>query len=293
MADAGTRLQVQPAKRSLGTVARVAVVTDSSTCLPHELLDKLNITVVPVSVHLPGSDTVDGSDQLSRRISEAVERDQYVRSSQPFITDYLAAIEDSGCAEVAVVTPAMEFAGMYRNASLAAELTSRRAVVLDSRTAAAGQALVVLAGAETAATGAGLDAVVGRLEEAARTVDLVAALQTLEPIRRSRRVPAPALGGESPEAERSLFRMRDGTVQPLGDLPGEQEALARIAEEYRSGGGEAAVHSTVFHADCPDVAERLCRLLGDVDFVSGFSAAMQLHTGAGVVGAAWLPKEAR
>ncbi len=271
---------------------RVAVVTDSSTCLPQALLDKLSIGVVPVSVHLPGADTVDGSDQLSRRISEAVERDQYVRSSQPFITDYLAAIEDSGCEEVAVVTPAMEFAGMFRNASLAAELTPRRAVVLDSRTAAAGQALVVVAGAQAAASGAGLEAVVERIEWASRRVDLVASLQTLEPIRRSHRVPAPALGDPALDRSRTLFRMRNGTVEALGDLAGDGEALARIAEEFRAGGGPGAEHSTVFHADCPEAAERLCSLLGEVDFVSGFSAAMQLHTGPGVVGAAWLPRTA-
>lgn len=266
------------------------MVTDSSTCLPQALLDKLSVGVVPVSVHLPGADSVDGSDQLSRRISEAVERDQYVRSSQPFITDYLAAIEEAGCEEVAVVTPAMEFAGMYRNASLAAELTPRRAVVVDSRTAAAGQALVVLAGAELAATGAPLEAVVGRIEEASRRVDLVATLQTLAPIRRSRRVPAPALAGaQEADDVRSLFRMRNGTVEPLGEAAGEQEAIERIAEEFRRAGASRAEHSTVFHADCPEAADRLCRVLGEVDFVSGFSAAMQLHTGPGVVGAAWLP----
>lgn len=273
-------------------MSRVAVVTDSSTCLPAELIEKLGVGVVPITVHLPDADGVDGSDQLSRRISEAVERDQYVRSSHPFITDYLAAIEESGCDEVAVVTPAMEFAGMFRNASLAAELTSRRAVVIDSRTAAAGQALVVLAGAAAAASGAGLEAVVAVVEDASRRVDLVAMLQTLDPIRRSRRVPGPALRGTTPDGVRSLFRMRDGTVEPLGDVAGDLEALERIARAFRDGGGAGAEHSTVFHADCPEVAERLCELIGEVDFVSGFSAAMQLHTGAGVVGAAWLPGRA-
>lgn len=268
----------------------VAVVTDSSTCLPPELIDKLGIGVVPITVHLPDADGVDGSDQLSRRISEAVERDQYVRSSHPFITDYLAAIEESACDEVAVVTPAMEFAGMFRNASLAVELAARRAVVVDSRTAAAGQALVVLAGATAAASGASLEAVVGVVEDASRRVDLVAMLQTLEPIRRSRRVPAPALRGATPGGMRSLFRMRQGTVEPLGDVGGDGEALEQIAHAFRQGGGPGAEHSTVFHADSPESADELCRLLGEVDFVSGFSAAMQLHTGAGVVGAAWLPR---
>ena len=252
---------------------RVAVVTDSSTCLPPELLDKLGVTVVPITVHLPEADRIDGSDQLSRRISEAVERDQYVRSSHPFITDYLTAIEESGNEEVIVITPAVEFAGMFRNASLAAELTPRRAVVVDSRTAAAGQALVVLAGGETAASGASLEAVVQAVEEASRArVDLVAMLQTLEPIRRSRRVPAPALRGADLEGTCSVFRMHDGTVEPLGDVVGEAEAFRRIAAFFRDGGGVDAEHSTVFHADSPEGAERLCELLGRVDFVSGFSA---------------------
>lgn len=264
-------------------------MTDSSTCLPPEILDKLAIVTVPVTVHLPGTSAMDGSDQLSKRISEAVERDQLVRSTHPYITDYLAAIEGALAEEVVIVTPAMEFAAMFRNASLAAELTSRHATVVDSRTAAAGEALVVMAGAEAAASGAGLEEVTGAIEDASRRVDLVASLATLDPIRRSRRVPAPLLRGAPLEGVRSLFRMRDGTVELLGEVAGEVEAFAAIAEAWSSGGGDGAERSTVFHADSPAAAERLCALLGEVDFVSGFSAAMQLHTGPGVIGAAWLP----
>lgn len=270
-------------------VTRVAVVTDSSTCLPPALSDKLGVVTVPVTVHLPGADGVDGSDQLSKRISEAVERDQYVRSSHPFITDYLAAIEESGCEEVAIVTPAMEFAGMFRNASLAAELSARRAVVVDSRTAAAGEALVVMRGAEVAQSGASLSEVVAAIEEASRRVDLVAALQTLEPIRRSRRVPAPVLAQGGPGGTRSVFRMRGGAVELLGEVSEEKDAFDCIADAFEAGGGKSSSHSTVFHAEDRAAAERLCERLGEVDFVSGFSAAMQLHTGPGVVGAAWLP----
>jgi DegV family protein with EDD domain len=281
-------VELTTADSTLDSVAGVAVVSDSSTCLPKALVEELGITMVPVTVHLPGSEGIDGSDQLSRRISEAVERDQYVRSSHPFITDYLAAIEESGCDEVVIVTPAMEFAGMFRNASLAAELTSARVVVIDSRTAAAGEALVLMAGAEAAAGGAGIDAVVGAIESASRRVDLVATLATLDPIRRSRRVPAPVLAGTKLEGMRSLFRMRDGTVELLDEVAGEAEAFALIDAAFRGGGGADAKYSTVFHADSPASADRLCDMLGGVDFVSGFSAAMQVHTGPGVIGAAWL-----
>jgi DegV family protein with EDD domain len=268
-------------------------VTDSSTCLPSPVLGKLGVVTVPVTVHLPDADGVDGSDQLSHRISQAMARDQYVRSTQPYITDYLAAIEDAGHEEVVIVTPAMEFAAMFRNASLAAELTSRHAVVVDSRTAAAGEALVVIAGGEAAAAGASLEEVVAVIESASRRVDLVATLATLDPIRRSRRVPAPLLRGSPLEGALSLFRMRDGTVELLGEVNGEQEAFARIRAAYEEGCRAGTERSTVFHADSPQAAERLCQLLGEVDFVSGFSAAMQVHTGPGVIGASWLPRSER
>ncbi len=287
--NVGPTVALTTSDSSLERVARVAVVTDSSTCLPAVLIEKFGIITVPVTVHLPGADGVDGSDQLSRRISEAVERDQYVRSSHPFITDYLAAIEESGCEQVVVVTPAMEFAGMFRNASLAAELTSRQAVVVDSRTAAAGEALVVLTGSQAAQAGASLAEVVAAIEGASRMVDLVATLETLDPIRRSHRVPAPVLSGSPLAGVRSLFRMCDGTVELLDEVAGEAAAFERIRTAYLAGGGAGSAWSTVFHADSPDAAERLCGILGDVDFVSGFSAAMQVHTGPGVIGAAWIP----
>lgn len=267
-------------------------MTDSSTCLPPDQAEALGIVTVPVTVHLPDADSVDGSGELSRRISEAVARDQYVRSSQPFITDYLAAIEDSACDQVVIVTPAMEFAAMFRNASLAAELAARPAVVVDSRTAAAGEALVVLAGAEVAAEGQGVEAVVASIEDASRRVDLVATLETLEPIRRSRRVPAGVLG-EPLGGSRSVFRMRDGAVQLLADVAGEEEGFSCIRDAFEAGGGPASERATVFHADNPSAADRLGSLLKRVDFVSGFSAAMQVHTGPGVIGAAWLPGAAR
>jgi DegV family protein with EDD domain len=272
-------------------MVRVGVVTDSSTCLPAPLVEELGIRLVPVTVHLPGSDRVDGSehehDHLASRISEAVERDQYVRSTHPFITDYLAAVEEADADEVVVVTPAMEFAGMYRNASLATELAARPAVTIDSRTAAAGQALVVLCGAEAAAGGADLREVVRVVEAASRRVDLVASLETLVPISRSRRVPAPALREAELEGMRSVFRMRRGTVEPLGATSTSDEALRTIAKEWAAT-ADVAARTTVFHADCRDLADLLGDLLGRVDFVSGFSAAMQIHTGQGVVGAAWM-----
>jgi fatty acid-binding protein DegV len=201
-------------------------------------------------------------------------------------------VEENGCDTAVVVTPAIEFAAMYRNACLAAELATRPTVAIDARTAAAGQALVVLAGAAVAARGGDLAEVVAAVEDATRRVELVASLANLDPLRRSGPVPDSVLGAGGLDGARSVFRMCDGTIEPLGEAADAESTLETIRAAFVASTPGGVERSTVFHAGAPELAHRLEELLGGVDFVSGFSAAMQIHTGAGVVGAAWLPARA-
>ena len=270
---------------------RVGVITDSSACVPVELVSKLGICVLPISVFLSenggsGSEIDDSSD-----LPEALATEELAGANHPFVTEYLEAIETPGFDSAVLVTPAIEFSTMYRNAALAAEFAARPAVSIDARTAAAGQALVVLAGAEAAASGADIDEVVGVIEDATRRVELVASLASLEEIRRSGPVSDEVLGAGSPST-RSVFRMRGGSVEPLGVATTADEALEMMHDAYVTSAPHGVERSTVFHANAPELAERLKNMLGEVDFVSGFSIAMQIHTGNGVVGAAWIPRPA-
>ncbi|MCU1494529.1 MAG: DegV protein [Acidimicrobiaceae bacterium] len=274
-------------------MGNVAVVTDSSTCLPAALAEQFGINVLPISLHLPEEHVPPESEDDSEwSLSEAAEQEELSGANRPFVTEYLAAVEDAGYDAAVVVTPAIEFAAMYRNASLAAELATRPAVAIDARTAAAGQALVVLAGAEVAASGGDLAAVVAAIEDATRRVELVASLATLDSLRRSGPVPESVLGATALAGSRSVFRMRDGIVEPLGETEGAEQTLETIRSAFEASTKSGVERSTVFHAGAPELAERLESLLGGVDFVCGFSVAMQIHTGRGVVGAAWLPKVA-
>lgn len=279
---------------SLEYVARVTMVTDSSACLPAELVAVLDIKVLAISVHLPdgrspGTLAAGAKAPIDYDMTETIAELELNAANHPFVTEYLEAIEGSGSQSAIVVTPAVEFAAMYRNASLAASLAACPAIAFDARTAAAGQALVVLAGAEAAQGGADLETVAKVVEDASRRVELVASLATLEPIRRSGPVPSEVLGDNEADL-RSVFRMREGEIEPLGSAQTTDEALKVIASAFNKASAGGIERVVVFHADAPQLAKRLTDLLGGVDFVSGFSPAMQVHTGPGVVGAAWIPK---
>jgi DegV family protein with EDD domain len=272
-------------------VGRVGVITDSSACIPPDLAAKLGICVLPISVYLSDAGTGD-VESLSdvADLPEQLANEELAGANHPFVTEYLDAIETPGFDAAVLVTPAIEFATMYRNAGLAATLSQRPARSVDARTAAAGQALVVLAGAEAAAAGAELDEVVAVIEDAARRVELVASLASLEPIRRSGPLPDGVLDAPGLEGSRSVFRMRDGIVEPIGTAPTSAAALALLQEAFKESARDGAERATVFHSQAPKLADELVELLGDIDFVTGFSVAMQIHTGGGVVGAAWIPR---
>ncbi len=265
-------------------------MTDASTCLPSSVAVALGVTVLPISES--DDDALEASDDESNlRLPESVEHAELTAANHPFVTAYLEAIETDAVDAAVLVTPAVEFAAMFRNAALAAELADRPAIAIDSRTAAAGQALVVLAGAEVAAAGGDLAAVQRAIDRASRRVELVASLATLEPIRRSGPVPEEVLPASATDGRRSVFRMRAGTVELLGGARSSHEALLAIRDAYLESAKHGVDRIAVFHAGVPELAARLVEFIGSVDFVTGFSVAMQVHTGRGVLGAAWIAKD--
>lgn len=267
----------------------VALITDSSACLPRHLAARLDVRVVPIQVHVGGDEFRDGVDLKPEALYRAMQGGLPVKSSAPSPLDYLDAVEEAGDRPVVIVAPAAEFTRMLGNARLAAELSGRPTVVVDSRAAAAAHGLVVLAAAEARDAGGALDDVVAAAEEAASRAELVACLATLDFLRQSGRLPALALGLANHLGVRPVFRMRQGAAERLALPRSADAAMARIAKEFRAGGGPAGGRWAVFHAAEPARAGDLEGMLGGGAIFTGeFSAAMGIHTGPGVVGVAWL-----
>jgi DegV family protein with EDD domain len=269
---------------------RAAVLTDSSAGLPPTAAQRFGIRVVPIHLTIGADEYRDGLDLDPGALYAALERGVPLKSAAPSPLDYLDAIDDTSAEQVVVITPATEFTWMHRNAALAAELATRGVTVVDSRSATAGHGLVVLAAAEAAEAGGSVDDVVSAGEDAASRVDLVGALETLDYLRASGRMPALAVGLATQLGVRPVFRFEEGVAERVGLPRSEEAALARMVKEWRARGGEDAEVSVVFHAARPEAAEDLARRLGGVSFTTEFSAAMAIHTGPGVVGVAWLKR---
>jgi DegV family protein with EDD domain len=260
----------------------VVVVTDSTACVrrPTGRRASIGLRVVPVSVLF--TDREAGDDRVRpATVYRRLARGEAVKSQAPPPAAYLEAIEADEHDGALVLTPAHEFTVMAHHARLAADLASRRTIVVDTRTAAGGQGLVVRAALAAARDGADLGEVSAVARDAAARVELVAAILDSSQLEHSGHVhPAGATAGR--RARAMIARFRDGQVVPLATAGDPVRALATA---WRRGRAESTL---VFHSAQPARADRLRHLVAATEPTLACSAAMGAHVGPGLIGVAWL-----
>lgn len=268
---------------------RVVVVTDSAASLPPGAEPELGVTVVPMTVVVGGEEHHDGvlpAGEILRRLGR-----QPVSTSAPSPGDFLRRIEAAAGRSVLIATVARQMSASYEAATTACGYVETPTAVVDTGTAAGGQGLVVAAAARAAAAGRPLDEVAAEARRVARRVRLVAALDSLDQLARSGRVPGVAALASRSLGLRPLFELAGGKATARRPAAGRRAALERIVAAC-SPGSPGLLRCAVLHADAAGVAGELEAMVLDAaptatTFVAPFSSVMVAHTGAGVVGLAW------
>jgi DegV family protein with EDD domain len=269
---------------------QVTVLTDSAASIPSELVDDLGIVVVPMSLIIGGTPYPDGElglDEVMARVEEGL------TTSGANPGDLLQAIEGVE-GDVLVLTISGEMSSStYQAATTAASMSDGRARVVDTGTAAGGQGLVVLAAAEAAVAGADIEAVTAVAERVKGAVRLVAAVENLDRLIKSGRVPGIAALANRWLGLQPLFEFRNGKAHPLRPAFSRDAALERMLSIWRNSAvAGARLHVAALHAEAQEEANGLLKQVitevpAATSFVAPFSSVMVAHTGLGLVGLSW------
>ena len=186
----------------------VGIVTDSTAALPEEVRAAWDIAVVPLMITVDGRTVADGEIDTAEILAAKTHS-----SSGPSPGTFVQAIagQDQGDG-VVVVTVTSTLSITNQSAVLASKSAAGPVAVVDSRTAAGGQALVAVAAARAARAGATLDEVVARAEDVAKRITLVGALANLDQLIRSGRVPG--LAGRAGNLHRAAPYVRHTRCEP-------------------------------------------------------------------------------
>ncbi|NLF02745.1 MAG: DegV family protein [Anaerolineales bacterium] len=243
-------------------MAQVRIVTDSTSDIPNEVAERLQITVMPVYVQMGGASYRDGLD-LSREhfYTELPSAKVLPTTSVPppveFVTAYQQLQKDTD--QLIVITVAKQLSSMYSVANVAAqEVPGLNVRVIDSGQLSMGLGWMVVAAAEAAAAGASSEEVISLVNDMRSRVHVFAALNTMEYVRRSGRVGwARAKAAEILQIK-PILSLMGGCVRQLGQVRTMHQAIGRLCKLASSLGSLERL--AVLHTYAPQLDELRHRL---------------------------------
>jgi DegV family protein with EDD domain len=282
-----------------------AVVTDSTSYLPDEIVAELGVERVSLYV------TLDGEQSRESEISGAAYDDFYERlarsdagatTSQPSVGDFRAVYERllaEGRDVVSIhlsagISGTCDSARQARQELIDERLGGERVHVWDSRSACGGQGLMVMVASKAAAGGASGSEAVEAVERARAQLKMWFAIDTLEYLRKGGRIgSAQAWLGSALQIKPILTLEEE--ITPVERVRTRRRAFERMVEFARERQRDGADAWVVQHIHDPDTARRLvdeCRQIfgGDPVFVSEIGPVIGAHIGPGLLGVGGLPK---
>jgi DegV family protein with EDD domain len=280
---------------------KVAIVTDTTACVPQEQVARYDIEVVPVQLIIGDRIYEDGIDISPAEFYSFLREAKNMPTTSPSSPDsYLKAYRRASqkASGILCLTEPARFSAMSDSARIAMEMAGETLPnvtikVLECTTAAAGQGLVTLAAAKAAALGKDLDEVIATAGNIMSRVNLYATLDTLHYLARSGRVPQAAAMVNSLLNIKPIFTLNHSDARTVALPRTMKSAIKRMLKlmEQKVVAGEP-LHVAVMHADVPDTAIALknrisyrfeCREI----FITEFTPVMGVHTGPGLIGVAF------
>ena len=284
---------------------RVAVVTDTTACIPQEMVKEYGIELVPIEVIFDDRVYRDGIDITPAEFYAKLRQTEKLPTTSGSLPgSYLEAYRRASqrADSIVCITESSKFSGMFNSARLAVEMAKEElpgvaVEVLECSSAAAGQGLVVLAAARAAASGKNLAGVVEVVKELMHRVHLFAALDTLHYLVKGGRVPQAAAMVNSILGIKPVFSVNGGEAHTVAFPRNTKSALKRILKLMMKKVGKGQpVHAAVMHADALEQArvlrDQISSHFNCVElFITEFTPVMGVHTGPGVIGAAFYSED--
>ncbi len=211
---------------------KLGIVTDSTCDIPQSLVEQHELEVIPCILVIDGREYVDDEQEITR--AEFYKLLPSLRTqpttAAPSLGDFSARYESllrRGCEHVLSIHAAGALTSILNVARQAAADFPKRVTCVDSTSLSLGLGFQVLAAAEAAEQG--LRAALAAVAEARTKLKVYAALDTVEYLRRSGRVPATVAMLGSLLKIKPLIELTNGEVKAVGAVRITSQANQRMS----------------------------------------------------------------
>ena len=272
-----------------------ALVTDSTSDIPADLLRQHQIYVAPLHIMWGRDHYIDGVDITPAEFYERLGREsQLPTTSQPspqeFVGVYERAIQETGAPGILALTISADLSGTYASAVAAASMVDFPVEVVDLRTASIATGLSVLKLAEVRDSGMALPEALALAQSYMTRSKLIFSVDTLEYLHKGGRIGgARRLLGTALNIK-PVLQVIAGRVEPRESVRTRKRVLGRLIEIFEVEADPAKpLNLGILHANAPEDAEALAtalqeRMQPEMLVITQIAAVISVHTGPGAVG---------
>jgi len=288
----------------LSSSSQTAVVCDTTAYLPSELVEARGIQQISLYV------AVDGHQEREAEIGDYAGFYERLRASedgattsQPSIGDFLAVYEPLLAEDREVVSihissgisGTFEAAGQARERLIAEGKGGERIQLFDSRSAAGGMGLSVLAASAAAAAGRDGDAVLDRAQRAREELKMWFAIDTLEYLRRGGRIGGARAWIGSALKIKPILTLEE-EITPVERVRTRARSIERLRDYARQRHESGLDAWVVQHIQDPETANALIEDCYEIfgcepAFTSEIGAVLGAHVGPGLLGVGSVSKD--
>jgi len=277
---------------------KVAILTDSTCCLPQDLVEKYDSCIVPLWIVYEGKSYRDGIDMSPNEVYKIMRRRENLpttstASAGDFLDAYRQLSQKAETVLCIILTglQSKTFDTALVAKEMAKEVIPNTAIeVVDSRAVAGALGFIVLEAARIASEDGELAQAIKAARSMMGRVNFIAMLDTLFYLARAGRI------GRAAAWAGSVLNMKPivehspsiGETTPLARPRTKPKAVRQMLETMAERVGDSRVHAIVHHADELEEGEKLKAEIGSRFscaelHLTEFTPVMGVHTGPGLL----------
>ena len=216
------------------------IITDSAADLDEAFARAHGIAVAPLKIIFPDGEYVQGRDLTAVGFYEKlIESTEIPRTSQVAPFEFAQLFEQAVCAgdDVVCITLSSALSGTYESALAAAEGFEGRVFVVDSKSVTIGEHLLVERAVQLREEGLCARELAGALAVERERITVVAALDTLEYLRKGGRISGAVAFAGGMLNIKPVIGLVDGAVELLGKARGSKQGNNLLRTKVFEAGG--------------------------------------------------------
>jgi len=277
---------------------KVAIVTDSTSYLPQEWINKYNIKIAPAVVIWDGEELLDWYDiKADEFFSRLATSSTMPTTSQPTPAYFKGIYEElfADNYDILGVHISHKLSGTFASAEQAKQMFPGKNIEnVDTLSASMGEGWPLLMAAKAVEDGKSLAECKQIVEDASKHTGILLTVETLEFLHRGGRIGgAQRLLGTALNFK-PILEVIDGRIEPAERVRTRKKSFSRLVElAVDRIGDKQPVYMGVLHANARDDAETLVEMCGkELDLketlVTDVAPTVGTHTGPGTVGLAYM-----